>query len=178
MSFVVGQERLIAQIALGVAAVCFLWLVTLQIITIRHRRSYRRFMRGQEGESLEQVLVAYSRELDEIKRALISLRAQSDDLDQRLRRCIQRVEMVRFNPFQDTVADQSFAVALLDDGGDGLVLSTLHGRDLTRVYGKPVKGKQSSYPLSPEEQEAIGKASQKRGRQPKPQSPPPETEGE
>jgi hypothetical protein len=178
MSFFVGQERLIAQIALTLGVACFLWLAALQVMTIRHRRSYRRFMRGQEGENLEQVLVGYAKELDEIKRTLISLRAQSDDLDRRLRRCIQRVEMVRFNPFQDTVADQSFAVALLDDGGDGLVLSTLHGRDLTRVYGKPVKGRQSSYPLSPEEQEAIGKASQKRGRQPQPQSPPPETKSE
>ncbi len=178
MSFFVGQERLIAQIAFAVGVVCFLWLAALQVITIRQRRSYRRFMRGQEGQSLEEVLVGYSKELDGIKRTLISLRAEADNLDRRLRRCIQRVEMVRFNPFKDTVADQSFALALLDDTGDGLVLSTLHGRDLTRVYGKPVKGKQSSYPLSPEEQEAIGKASQKRGQQPTSQSPPPETEGE
>jgi hypothetical protein len=179
MSFFIGQERLIAQIAFALGVGCLLWLAVLQVITIRQRRSYRRLMRGPGGQNLEQVLVGYAKELDQIRQSLISLKATADDLDRRLRRCIQRVEMVRFNPFQDTVADQSFAVALLDDGGDGFVLSTLHGRDLTRVYGKPVRGKQSSYPLSPEEQEAIGKASalQKRGRQP-PQSPPPKTEGE
>ena len=115
-------------------------------------------MRGQEGQNFEQVLVRYSREIDDLAKAISALNERCEELDGRLQRCIQRVRMVRFNPFQDTVADQSFAVALLDDAGDGLVLSTLHGRDLTRVYGKPVEGKKSSYPLSPEEQEAIERA--------------------
>ena len=77
---------------------------------------------------------------------------------------------------QDTVADQSFAVALLDDSGDGLVLSTLHGRDQTRMYGKPVEGKWSSYPLSPEEQEAIERADAIRhdAKRPRKESSPPE----
>ncbi len=178
MSFFVGQERVITQIALAAAVVCFVWLVVLQILYNRQRRAYRKLMRGQDGHDLERVLVGYARELDRIDETLCSLKATASDLDSRLCRCIQHVQMVRFNPFQDTVADQSFALALLNDVGGGAVVSTLHGRDLTRVYGKPINNKQSSYPLSPEEQQAIAMASpsRRRGRQASAQSAAPETD--
>jgi type II secretory pathway pseudopilin PulG len=159
MSFLVGQERLVAQLALAIAVVCLLWLIVMQVLTSRQRKAYRLLLRGQDGRNLEQVLLSYSKELDRLLEAISSLNATCEEMDRRLRRCVQHVQMIRFNPFEDTVADQSFAVALLDDRGDGVVLSTLHGRDLTRMYGKPIQGKDSSYPLSPEEQEAIKKAS-------------------
>ncbi len=159
MSFLVGQERLVAPLALAIAVVCLLWLIVMQVLTSRQHRAYRRLLRGQDGRNLEEVLLSYSKELDQLLEAISSLNATCAEMDRRLRRCVQHVQMIRFNPFEDTVADQSFAVALLDDRGDGVVLSTLHGRDLTRMYGKPVRGKNSSYPLSPEEQEAIKKAS-------------------
>jgi hypothetical protein len=63
--------------------------------------------------------------------------------------------MVRFNPFEDTGSDQSFAIALLDDRRDGIVLSSLHGRANTRLFAKPVEGGSSKHTLSAEEAEAI-----------------------
>ncbi len=72
---------------------------------------------------------------------------------------VQKVGIVRYNPYNDTGGDQSFAVALLDGKGDGIVLSSLHGRDTTRIFAKPVKDrKEDSHPLSEEEKEAIQKA--------------------
>jgi len=71
---------------------------------------------------------------------------------------IQHLGMVRFNPFRETGGDQSFSLALADAEGNGAVMSTLHSRDLTRVYAKPLKAWQSSYQLTDEEQTAIKKA--------------------
>ena len=56
------------------------------------------------------------------------------------RRAFQRVGLVRYNPFEETGGNQSFALALLDAAGDGWVLSSLHARSGTRVYAKAIKG--------------------------------------
>jgi hypothetical protein len=72
---------------------------------------------------------------------------------------IQKVAILRFNPFDDLGGDQSFVLALLDDQSNGVVISSLHNRDNTRVYAKPVKnGQGDNITLSQEEKNAILKA--------------------
>ena len=71
------------------------------------------------------------------------------------RRAIQRVGLVRFNPFEDTGGNQSFALALIDASGTGFVLSSLHTRTGTRVYAKAVSDGRSDGALSEEEAEAL-----------------------
>jgi hypothetical protein len=69
------------------------------------------------------------------------------------------VGLVRYNTFEDTGGNQSFALALLDANGDGWVLSSLHARATTRVYAQVVKGGKSDAALSDEETAAIRQAS-------------------
>ncbi|MBI1800213.1 MAG: DUF4446 family protein [Chloroflexi bacterium] len=76
---------------------------------------------------------------------------------------LQKVGLVRFNPFDDVGGDLSFALTLADANGNGVVLSSLHRRDTNKVYAKPLAQWQSDYTLSDEEQQAIGFA---RGDQP------------
>lgn len=71
---------------------------------------------------------------------------------------MQKVAIVRFNAFRDMGGDLSYALALLDSSGSGLVISSIYGRDDARTYAKPVKEGKSSYQLSSEEEEAIKKA--------------------
>ncbi len=68
---------------------------------------------------------------------------------------LQKVGMVRFNPFSEVGSDQSFSVALLNGQDDGVVITSLYTREENRVYGKPIKGGISEYSLSNEEKEAI-----------------------
>lgn len=75
---------------------------------------------------------------------------------------VSRVGLVRFNPFEDTGADLSFSLALLNDGGDGIVLTSLWGRDEVRVYAKPVTSHKSAYALSNEEKQAMDLAASRR----------------
>jgi len=76
-------------------------------------------------------------------------------IESRSQRSLQHIGMVRFNPFEDTGSDQSFAIALLDDRRDGVVISSLHGRTNTRIFAKPVANGTSAHNLSEEEAQAI-----------------------
>jgi hypothetical protein len=73
---------------------------------------------------------------------------------------LQKLADVRFNPFQDSGGDQSFALALLDQGGTGIVISSLHGRAESRIFAKQVTNGRSKHALSDEEQQAIRAALQ------------------
>jgi hypothetical protein len=76
-------------------------------------------------------------------------------LEAKTAQTLNKFGLVRFNPFDDTGADLSFSLALLNDVGDGVVLTSLWGRNEIRLYAKPVKAQESRYPLSQEEKRAI-----------------------
>jgi hypothetical protein len=91
---------------------------------------------------------AVANELDELAARMAVLEAAQ-------RRAFQRVGLVRYNPFEETGGNQSFALALLDLAGDGWVLSSLHARTGTRVYAKAIKSGRGDVGLSAEETAAI-----------------------
>jgi hypothetical protein len=71
---------------------------------------------------------------------------------------ISRIGLVRFDAFEDTGGAQSFALALVDDDGDGIVLTSLHSRPTTRVYVKAIRRGVADAPLSGEEERALREA--------------------
>jgi hypothetical protein len=87
-----------------------------------------------------------------------SLRITVTALDAAVTGSVQNVGLVRFNPFQDTGGDQSFALALLDKRGDGVVISSLHTRTSTRMYARPIKASVANSSLSEEEAQAVQQA--------------------
>jgi hypothetical protein len=68
---------------------------------------------------------------------------------------LQKIGVVRFNPFKGVGGDQSFSIAILDAHDSGVVMTSLYTREENRIYGKPVKGGRSEYSLSEEEKKAI-----------------------
>jgi hypothetical protein len=138
----------LGAITVALAAACVALLVAVLLLSRRTARLDQRLRgmtRGAEGQSLEEILDAH-------------LAADLMDLAQVQRKAVQRVGLVRFNPFEDTGGNQSFALALLDANGDGLIVSSLHARTLTRVYGKAVAGGKSEAALSDEESAALRQA--------------------
>lgn len=91
-------------------------------------------------------------------RDLDRLEARSTIIERDIRRAHARVGLVRFNPFEDTGSNQSFALAVLDGQGDGYIVSSLHARQATRVYAKVITGGRSEANLSDEETEALRQA--------------------
>src|SRR6185369_12752051 len=87
--------------------------------------------------------------------------AAFDNIDARLATSIRSVAMKRFDPFQNAGGQQSFATALLNEKGDGIVISGIHARDGVRVYSKDVSNFKSERELSEEEAQAIEEAKKK-----------------
>ena len=94
---------------------------------------------------------AVARELDEVG-------ARTAALEDIMPTAFQRVGLVRYNPFEDTGGNQSFALAMLDANGDGWILSSLHARSGTRVYAKAISAGRSDAGLSDEETAALRQA--------------------
>lgn len=118
----------------------------------------KRITRGSEGRSLEAVLDEHLEKVFALSRQLGDLAARLTILEGTQQKAFQRVGLVRYNPFEETGGNQSFALALLDATGDGWVLSSLHARSGTRVYAKAIKDGRSDAGLSAEETAAIAQA--------------------
>ena len=138
------------------------WVVFLQVRLARTSRQYARLMRGVDGKNLEEVLHQHVDEVHEALDTVRALQTESRRMGRTLGHAFQWMGMVRYNPFRNTGGDQSFVWAIVDGHGDGVVLSSLHSRDSTRLYAKPLHDWTSSYPLTEEEQEAIDRAAQQR----------------
>jgi hypothetical protein len=146
-------------VALAVAVVALaLWVAWLQRSDVLLRRRLRRLIGAAEGAGLDELLDRQFRRLDTVAERVEALNKLHHELESLTQRSIQKVGVVRFNPFADTGGDQSFAIALLDAEGNGLVMSSLHGRADTRIFAKQVQAGRSKHALSDEEQDAIRKA--------------------
>ncbi|QNB47209.1 DUF4446 family protein [Thermanaerosceptrum fracticalcis] len=148
-------------IVLGLLGAFALGLIIFLLVIIRLNKlakQYKILMRGVEGKNLEELMWNNANTLEQV---LFKLDIQEDRLstvETMAKNSVQKVGIVRFNAFRDMGGDLSYAIALLNSQGDGVVISSIYGRDDARTYAKPVKGGKSSYQLSQEEEEAIAKA--------------------
>jgi hypothetical protein len=113
---------------------------------------------GSDESSLEGVLGSH---LEEVRRAVSDvdvLAGRTSALERDVQASFGRMAMVRFNPFEDTGGNQSFALAMIDGRGDGFVVSSLHARAGTRVYATAIGAGSSEAALSDEESEALRQA--------------------
>lgn len=152
LEFVFGSV-IIAFISFSL--VCMNFFRTNKII-----RKYKRLMRGSDNKNLEAMLYTH---LDTIQGSLTRLKDLELNLStiiSRLDGCLQRIGTIRYNAFDQMGGDQSFSIALLDELGNGFVLTGLYGRNASTTFAKPIHLKQSKYPLSAEESQAIQRAFQ------------------
>ena len=131
------------------------WLGVIQRSEARLRRRLKRILSDDGSTGLDEVLDGQAKRIDQLASRVDALNALEHELEAASQLALQKVGIVRFNPFQDAGGDQSFAIALLDQGGSGLVVSSLHGRAETRVFAKQVTNGRSRHTLSDEEQDAI-----------------------
>lgn len=141
---------------IGLVLLLLLLLALVQTFRLRSAvRGYRALVGDGQGGSLREVIEAHIGRVDDVSRRLGEMDAVHAALESRGMSSLQHIGLVRFNPFEDTGSDQSFAIALLDGQRDGIVISSLHGRANTRIFAKPVEGGTSSHALSTEEEQAI-----------------------
>ncbi len=133
-------------------------LIALALWQINQIRNRLKQLFGEESSDLEQILKHIQIELKGNAKVLNELDTRRQAIEANLALASQKVSIVRFNPFGDTGGDQSFAIAVLDGQDSGYVLTSIHGRQGTRVYVKPVDYGKSKYTLSTEEKLALKQA--------------------
>lgn len=143
-----------AVLAAAVLVLCVLAVLEARRIG-RLSRRLTNLTRGSDERSLEAILEAHLTRVHQVVRDLDGLEARTAILERDLKGAFSRIGLVRFNPFEDTGGNQSFALALLDARGSGFVVSSLHARAMTRVYAKVVTDGTAQTALSAEETEAL-----------------------
>ena len=122
------------------------------------KRRYRKMMTGVDGANIERMLMGH---IDEVKKVVATndrIDAENQRLDALLQTALTRVGVVRFRAFEDMGSDLSYAVALLDSHNNGVVLSSIFGREDSRSYVKPIKDGKSTYTMTAEEEKALQEA--------------------
>lgn len=135
--------------------------ININMKMARMNRRYRKMMQGMEGVNIERLLMEHIEEVRQAVTKVEQLSSSCEKLTRTSKECIQKVGIVRFNAFDDTGSDLSYAVALLDGNNNGVIFSSIFGRNESRSYAKPVIAGQSSYFLTDEEKQALAQAIQK-----------------
>jgi len=147
----------VAVLAIVIVAVLVLLVVVMRRLGGLTRR-LEQLTRGSDESSLEAVLGQHLERVRKVVRDVDAVASRTTALEAEVRESLGRVALVRYNPFDDTGGNQSFALAILDADGDGFVISSLHARAGTRVYAKSVVRGRSDVALSDEEAEALRQA--------------------
>jgi Protein of unknown function (DUF4446) len=109
-------------------------------------------------ETLRGILQGQSQQIQRLERAIRALHATDKKQQVEIEGAVRRVALLRYDAFEDVGGRLSFSCAMLDEQGNGVVLTSINGRQETRVYAKPVTAGTSSHNLSLEEEEAIRRA--------------------
>ncbi|MFN4181329.1 MAG: DUF4446 family protein [Candidatus Paceibacteria bacterium] len=118
----------------------------------------KRFFLGKKAKDLEDTISILENNIVELQIAKEKLEADIEVINQKLKKSVRGLEVIRFNPFPDQGGNQSFAIGMLNEEGNGVVLSSLYSRERMSVFAKPIKGGKSEFELSDEEKEVLIKA--------------------
>lgn len=142
-----------------VVVILIVWVSVLSVFLFRALKHYHMLTAGTDRQTLQSGLVALIADVRKHKELTEKLHEHVQQLQTNGEYVIQKTSLLRFNPFADSGGEQSFTVALLDNRNNGILITSLHGRNGNRWYAKMVKkGKGVEIELSKEEEEAIEKA--------------------
>ncbi|MCK5084283.1 MAG: DUF4446 family protein [Candidatus Pacebacteria bacterium] len=149
-----NQQTVIILISV-VLFVFFIWNVYLSYNLRKIKKRTRSFFASSEAKDLEEIIYKQIKKTNEVDAENKKLNEDNERIKENASKCIQKVGVVRFNPFGDVGGNQSFAIALLDKYLNGVIILSLYSRDDVKVYSKQVIEGKSEYTLSKEEEEAI-----------------------
>lgn len=157
LSLSLSTTSAVAIAAAGLALVALVLAVVALVKLRRMRRAYT-LLQGPDADSTETFVDVVARKTEEVQRlqdVVASTNASVEALRVDLGEALRHVAVVRYDAFNDMGGRMSFTAAMLDDHGDGLVITSINGRTETRTYAKGVKAGSSDATLSPEEEQAI-----------------------
>jgi hypothetical protein len=138
--------------------ISFIFILLGAIWIISTEKRLKRFFVGKKAKDLEDTIVALEQNIDKLNKVKDNVEKEIVSINNKIKKSIRGLETIRFNPFPDQGGNQSFAIGMLNEEGDGLVISSLYSRERMSVFAKPIKNGKSEYELSTEERDALKKA--------------------
>lgn len=118
------------------------------------QKKYDFFTEGEEA-NIDMVLTETLTELRQTKAELAQLKERHSKLREQVKGCLQQIKIERYDAFDAMGGEMSYSILLADEKGDGLIMTSIYGRDESRCYAKSVKDGKSSYPLAEEEKRLL-----------------------
>jgi hypothetical protein len=156
--YATNNPRTMVYILLGSGLLSIVSLILAIVSAVRTSRlnhRYEKLVNGEDGSDIEQVLLKNHQQVNAFLVQIKALREQVDDQEVRLRRKAEKPSILRYNAFGEPGNDLSFSLSLVDETGAGAVVSSIFGREESRVYAKPVMAGNSPYTLTEEEKRVI-----------------------
>lgn len=147
-----------------ISLISFIGLIVIIIKTNNQNKRYKKMLEKLgNGNNIEQDIITYVEKVENVEKQNEEIINYCQNIDNNIRKCVQKIGMVRYNAFQDTGSNLSFAVALLDAKNTGIVVNGIYSRDCSNIYSKPIENGKSNFVLSEEEKEAISLAIKNEG---------------
>lgn len=135
---------------------------TNNILTRKTRKTYKSLIEKLSNKNnIEELLNENLKQIEEIKDENRKIKIYYDNINRELSKTIKKIGIVRYSAFKDMGSDLSFALALLDDRNNGVVLNGIYSIENSNIYAKSVENGESKYTLSEEEKAAINIAMKK-----------------
>lgn len=116
---------------------------------------YQQFMKGADGESLEETVLERFNEVDKLKEKVDNIDQRLDEVNDTLLFTYQKIGVVKYDAFKEMGGDLSFVVTLLDQSNNGFMINAIHSREGCYTYVKEIKKGESDIVLSEEEQKSL-----------------------
>ncbi|MBQ2917571.1 MAG: DUF4446 family protein [Clostridia bacterium] len=142
---------------IAVANLLLLILYVCNLLSLKKiNRNYKKFMKKiGNGNNIEETLERYISRVEEATSENKEILQYCQRLDKEISLCVKKIGMVRYNAFKDTGSDLSFALAMLNDKNDGVLLNGIYSREMSNIYAKQVKEGKTSSQISEEEKQAL-----------------------
>lgn len=141
-------------------------IILLTVLIIRLEYKMKRFLISKNAQTIDDSLIDINKRTKEIESFRIELETYLKTVETRLRKSVQSIYTIRFNPFKGTGSggNQSFATAFLNEEGNGVVISSMYSREHISIFSKPIKKFISEFELSEEETGATNEARKNLGK--------------
>lgn len=145
-----------SYIILGVNLLLLILYIVSAINSSKIKREYKAFMNKiGRGNNIEEILRGQLSRIEDLDLKTDNLSKYCKKLDVDIDKCIQKVGIVRYSAFKDVGSDLSFALALLDENDNGIVLNGIYSSEASNIYAKPIVNGNSKYKITAEEKQAI-----------------------
>lgn len=124
-------------------------LILIWILMIEIR--FKKFFAKTSAHNFEEMVGLMGKKINQLDQKQKEIDQHLILIDDKLSKTIRNVKSIRFNPFDDAGGNQSFAISMINDNGDGIILSSLYARDRMSIFAKPIENYKSEFELTKEE---------------------------